>query len=645
MAQERAGEQNQNGVTWQEEAAKERKLGGLALQAIRVIAIITAVFHLATASVIIVDPLVLRGATLLLGSTMAFLLYKGAAYRHERPVFYDYLLIIGTIGVFIYLLTQYKSIIYRTGVMPSTADVFWGTVMLMVLFEMTRRTVGLVLTLFGAAGVLYALFGAGLPGMLSHSGFSFSRTVSFLFSVEAVYGLTLGVVSTYVIVFVLFGAFMEISGGAKLIVDLAVSLAGRTRGGPAKIAVIASSLMGTISGSTIANVVTTGSFTIPLMKSIGYKPSFAGAVETAASSGGQIMPPIMGVAAFLMVEFLGIPYSQIVLVAIIPALLYYAAIYWQVHLEAIKLDLKGLPEEEVPNFIDVIKARGYLLIPLFVLLFALIVMEYSAIMAGIWGIIACLVVSWFKQETRMGGKKILLALEKGGRGIIIATAATATAGVVIGALSLTGLQVKLGIQLLTYTNGELLPTLIMTAIFVLVLSCGQPSVSAYIIGVAIAAPSLIKLGIPPLTVHMFVFYFSVFSNVTPPVAVASYVAAAIARAKPFETSIIGLQLSIAAFILPFLLVYRPSLMLSGGVLGVVHSLISAGIGVLSLGAAAEGWLVSKLSWLERMLLVVGAFGSLLPGWIGDLGGAVIFFGIIAYGISVNKKAVLSGASN
>jgi len=594
---------------------------------ITVVAVFTSVFHLASSSVIILDPMVLRGATLGLGSLMAFIIFQGSkTSTKNRPSLVDYILCLATISVYLYILVDYENLIYRTGVAPTLLDLVFGAAMLVIVLEITRRTVGWVLTLFAATAIAYILWGWFLPGLLAHPPYSLSRTISYLFGLDSVYGTTLGVVSTYVILFVVFGSFMQANGTATLIVDLANAIAGRSRGGPAKVAVVASAFMGSISGSTIANVVTTGSFTIPMMKKIGYKPHFAAGVETAASSGGQIMPPVMGAGAFIMAELLGIPYSTIVVAAIIPALLYFTSILWQVDLEAQKEGLAGQDRRSLPELKNILTTRGYLLLPLIVLIYALLALKMSAQGAGILAIVSCVIVSWFRKDTRMGLKEILLALEQGGLGSITPIAATAAAGIVVGALSLTGLGVNLGISLLSFTGGNLILTLVFTALFAIILGCGQPSIAAYIIAAAVAVPSVVKLGVPALTAHLFVFYFASFSNVTPPVAVASYVAAGIAKAKPLATAKAGFILSISAFLVPFLFIFRPAILL-GSDGNVLIAVLSCLLGLLALGSAAEGWLVSRLNWIERGALLAAAFLSLTPGWAGDVAGFIVLAGI------------------
>jgi TRAP transporter 4TM/12TM fusion protein len=567
--------------------------------------------------------LVLRSTTLAFTAILAFLLYPAWKGSNKKVHLIDILLIIMTLIVWVYLLFEHSTITYRAGVMPKTLDVVFGTFMLITVLEMCRRTTGPILTGFAIVVFLYALWGSGLPGVLSHVGYSYKRTISYIFGYDGTYGFTLGVVPTYVMVFVVFGAFMEKCGGIQMVLELSKGLAGRARGGPAKIAIIASSLMGTISGSTVANVVATGSITIPMMKKTGYRAPFAGAIETAASSGGQIMPPVMGAAAFIMAEILAVPYVTIARMALIPAIMYYISLYWIVDLEAQKSNLRGLPKEQIPDVRKILRSHGHLLIPIIVLVVVLVLFEMSPIMAGLIATVSCIVVSWFRKETRIGLKDILVALRMSGEGLISIAAAASVAGVLIGVLALTGTGIKLGIGLLSYTGGLLFSTLFLTMILALIMGCGQPSIAAYIVSATVAAPALIKIGVDPIAAHLFVFYFATFSNVTPPVAVASFVAATLAQTPPMRVALIGLRLCLAGFLIPYIFVISPGLLLQDSFIPTLMAIARTLIGIVALGSALQGWFITNLNWWQRLIMFVAAGLTLYPDYLADVLGVAI----------------------
>lgn len=614
----------------------KRKLDGYTGTIVRIIAIGLAAFLVYIQMFKAMEPIPLRSITMAVTAVLAFFYYPGWEGAKKRISILDIALALMSVAVLVYILVEQKTIIYRAGVVPTKPDILFGIMMIIVVLEMARRTTGPILSGFAVICIIYALWGSGLPGLLSHVGYSYKRVVSFVFGLDGVYGVTLGVVPSYVFVFILFGSFLQECGGTDMIIDLARALTGRARGGPAKMAVVASSLMGTISGSTVSNVVTTGSITIPLMKRVGYNPAFAAAVETAASSGGQILPPVMGASAFIMAELLGISYLDIAKAAVIPAILYYISIYWFIDLEAQKCNLKGLESSEVPNVISVLKTRGHLIIPILALVFIMVVLKMSPIMAALMATLSCIVVSWFKKDTRIGIKGVLNALQQTSEGLMTVTAACSVAGLIIGILGLTGLGVKLGIGLLTYTKGNIFFTLFFTMILAILLGMGQPSISAYIVGAAVAAPSIMELGVEPLVAHLFVFYFASFSNVTPPVAVASYVAAGLAKANPLSVAGLGLKLCIVAFIVPYMFIIAPGLIMQGSFSTIVFSLLSSMMGVYALCAALQGWLVNRLKVWQRIALLAVAGLGLHPGSLTDIVALALFVCIFLINKRENK---------
>ena len=458
---------------------------------------------------------------------------------------------------------------------------------------------------------------------------------------EGIFGIPLGVSSSFVYLFILFGAVLNKTGMGKFFIDLSLALAGHTTGGPAKVAVIASGLMGSISGSSVANVVTTGSFTIPLMKSIGYNKDFAGAVEAAASTGGQIMPPVMGAAAFVMSEFLNIPYIKIAIAAVIPAIIYYVAVMITVHLEACKYNLTGLPRERLPKAKLVLKEKGHLIIPLIVLIY-LLVRGFTPLFSSFWAIVLSLAASMVKKETRLDLKGFLGAFEDGARGALGVAAACASAGMVVGVVTLTGFGLKIASSVVALGRGNVILTLFFTMIASILLGMGLPTTAKYIVLSIMAAPALIRLGVLPLAAHMFILYFGVIADLTPPVAVAAYAGAGIAGGNTMRTGFQAVRLAVAGFIIPFIFAINPALMgLEGTIFKTIQLSITSIAGVLSLGAATTGYLLVKTELYERILLFISAILLISPDTLTDSIG-ILFLAVVIY-IQYSKQKKRSQA--
>jgi TRAP transporter 4TM/12TM fusion protein len=556
--------------------------------------------------------LALKQRALHLAFTLAliFLLYpttkKGIGSDKSKVPLWD--IVLATLGAFtsLYLIIYYNELVFRAG-LPSRIDLIMGGITILLVLEATRRAIGPELPIVVVVFLIYAYFGPYMPGFLAHRGYSLERIIEHLYmQTEGIYGIPLGVSSSFVFLFILFGSVLNKTGMGKFFIDLSMALAGHTTGGPAKVAVIASGFMGSINGSSVANVVTTGSFTIPLMKSIGYKKDFAGAVEAAASTGGQIMPPVMGAAAFVMSEFLEIPYIKIAAAAIIPAIIYYIAVITMVHLEACKYDLKGLPKERLPRAKEVLREKGHLLIPIIGLVY-LLVRGYTALFAAFWAIVMSLAVSMLKKETRLNLKGFLGAFEDGAKGALGVAAACACAGMVVGVVTLTGLGLKIANGIVSLGGGNLLLTLFFTMIASILLGMGLPTTAKYIILSIMAAPALIQLGVLPLAAHMFILYFGVIADLTPPVAVAAFAGAGIAGGNTMRTGFISVRLAVAGFMIPYIFAINPALMgLGGSFLKTIQLVITSLAGVLSLGAAAGGYLLVKTPFYERILLFICA---------------------------------------
>ena len=523
-------------------------------------------------------------------------------YNNSFTKAVNWLLILAAIGSQIYLLINATpaKMSARAIMGPSFYDLLAGGIVILLVLEAARR-VALPLAIVAGGFLLYGYFGDYMPGLISHKGYSTKSIVDYMiFSTEGVYGLPLAVSATIIALFIIFGAFLEASGGGQFFVNLAYAIAGKSKSGPGLSAVIASSLMGTISGSAVANVSTTGTFTIPLMKKVGYKPHFAGAVEAVASTGGQIMPPIMGAGAFIMAEVLGIPYLTVALAAIIPAVLFYMSIAWMVHLEAEKTGLKGLPADQLPNLKETFKNGFHFLLPLIVLVVAMMGLGTTPTNAALWAIIAVVLVSFRTKESAMGPKKIILAMENGAKGVVDVAVACAAAGLVIGIFTLSGLGLKLSNLVIAASQGNLLVALFLTMIICIILGMGVPTAAAYIITAALVAPALVDMGVVPIAAHMFIFYFAILSAITPPVALAAFAGAGIAGANQMKTGFTASRLGIVAYIVPYMMVYGPGIVLEGSVISIIHTSITAFIGVILLGPGVQGWMFIKLNPYYRI---------------------------------------------
>lgn len=531
-----------------------------------------------------------------------------------------------------------EGLIYRIGISPTNWDLVINIIIIFLVLEITRRTCGLILPGIAIIFLLYAHFGNHIPGILGHRGYSWSKIISYMVGMDAIFSVPIGASASFVYLFVLFGAFLTASGAGKFFIDFATGLAGSTRGGPAKVAILSSSFLGTVSGNSVANVVSTGSFTIPLIKSIGYRPAFAGAVEAAASTGGQIVPPILGSAAFILAQLVGVPYLRVVTASIIPALLYFYTVFLMVDLEAVKLNLKGIAKEKLPSVKKVFFKQGHLTAPLFVLIFVLAVMKASPIKAAVWAIISTVLVSFVQRETRMGLKKIIDALSQGAYAALGMVAACATAGIVIGVINLTGTGLKFASAVMSLSMGILPLALILTMAASLVLGMGLPTTASYLICAAVAAPALVQMGLPNLSAHMFVFYFACISAITPPVALAAYAGAGIAKAKPLEVAFTACKLGITAFIIPFMFAYGPSLLWEGSVGAIFSSTATSLVGVTMLCFSLQGLLFKiKLNIAEKVLLGGAALTLIKPGLFTDMIGIGLSIVVIMVAVVRDRR--------
>jgi TRAP transporter 4TM/12TM fusion protein len=531
----------------------------------------------------------------------------------------------------LYIFFNYPAIAGRAG-MYQEYELYFGAIMTVLVFEAGRRVLGYPLPVFCSLFLFFAYYGRLMPGPLKHFGLSVPRIIEELYlTTDGLFGLVAGVSATYIFLFVLFGAFLKSTGTSVFFNDLSMALAGHQKGGPAKIAVLSSALMGTISGSTSANVATTGAFTIPLMKRIGYKAHYAAAVEAAASTGGQIMPPVMGAAAFIIADALGVKYINVLIAALVPALLYFWGVWCCLSLEAHKLGLEGLPKNELPKLKTVLLASGYKAIPLLVIIYIL-VKGYNPLYAGVWGIITATMSSFVKKEERLNLRELVRTLESGTKTALPVAVACTIVGVVIGMMGATGVALKIGDAVLMLTQGNLFLTLLITMVISLLLGMGMPTTASYVMASAVAAPALVLLGTKALDAHLFVFYFAVLSTLTPPVCVGAYTAAGLAGANLNRTAVAAIKLALAGFIIPYIFIYSPNLLLTNvenwGRFALAFA--TAAIGVFGLSLASEGYYRGHLSMLFRFVALSGAVALIYPGVTSDVVGFALLGAVIVY---------------
>lgn len=590
---------------------------------ITVVGVAMSIFHIFTGQFGVYSAMIQRPVHLAFAFVIIFLLHPSKKEGGKWwMLFLDGVLILLSLFTLVHLVASFQEVVFRGGA-ATKLDLWLGGLLILLILEGTRRVLGWPLPIIASVFILYALFGKYLPGLWGHRGVDLESLISYQYlTTEGIFSLPLGVSATFIYIFILFGGFLVASGTGEFFIDFANSIAGHAIGGPAKVAVVSSAFFGTISGSAVANVVGTGSFTIPLMKRLGYRPAFAGAVEAVASTGGQIMPPVMGAAAFIIAEMLGIPYIKVAIAAAIPAILYYFALMYMVHLEAIRLGLRGLPKEELPNLWSTLRGRGYLLIPAILLVYWLTV-GYSPMKAGVWAIGSVFVFSFFRRATWMGPMKLIEALKRGGTGCLEVATACACAGIVVGAITQTGLGLKFSTIVIEASKGYLPLALTFIAITSLILGMGVTTSAAYILTVILGGPVLVKLGVLPLAAHLFVFYYACLSCITPPVALAAYAGAGIAGANPFTVGFIAMRLALVAYIVPYFFVFQPVLIWQGDLLNILWAFFTAILGCIALGSGLMGQMLGKLGIFSRLLLVGGGFALIKPGIYTDLFGMVV----------------------
>lgn len=604
-----------------------RKLSGYDGAVVGVVAVLMSVYHVyARLTWYAPDQQALLFITLGFTLVLSFLLYPARAADRQAGIPWSDLVLAALSLVCVgYMFRYYDYIVTRfpTAHPLATADKVIGVLAILLVLEATRRTIGLSLPIVAVCFIVYALAGPWLPGVLRHKGLTPEILIDqTYFTTEGIFGSPLGVAGSYVILFIIFGAFLEKSGAGQFFMNFANAIAGGARGGPGKVSVVSSSLFGTISGSAVANVMVDGWLTIPMMKRTGFKPPAAAAIEAVASTGGQIMPPVMGAAAFVMAEFLGVSYTKVMIAAAIPAIFYYGALFSAIHFNAMKSGIRGIPRNELPDLRRTIVRQGHLILPVVVLFFFLL-QGRTAVYAAIISAVSVIAISWLRRETRVGFKASMAALREGAEQTIPVATACASAGIVIGIVLQTGLALKLTGFLVDLAAGSLMLALVLTMVAGIVLGMGMPTTPAYIMQAALLIPAIIKLGVTPLAAHMFAFYFSCLSAVTPPVALAVYAAASIGGANLWAAGVQAVKFAAAGFIVPFFFIFSPALLFQGTWPEILTALVTGTVGVIALAAGLEGQFLRPATLFERGLFIAAALLLIDPGLTTDAIGLVL----------------------
>ncbi|MCD6578202.1 TRAP transporter permease [bacterium] len=610
------------------DSIKYRKLTGKIGLFMLIFSVFSALIHIWYNSFGLIDILKKNSIHLTLMMGIIFLT-RPASKRSpkENPSLIDWVLFLFSLLCGIYFVFSYDRFI-NSMMQPNQFDIIYGIVFLLLVIEGARRTVGIPLTLLSVLFLAYTYFGPYMPGIFIHQGFTLRRIlIRMSLTSEGVLGIAVMISASYVFMFILFGSFLKATKASEFFNDIASALTGQSRGGPAKIAILASALTGTISGSSQANVATTGTFTIPLMKSIGYKPYFAGAVEAIASTGGILMPPVMGAAAFIMSSYLGISYTKIMIAGFTPAFLYYFALYHMVDLGAIKWGLLGVPKDQLPSVKKVLMEKGHLSVPLFVII-AFLVLGYSPLIAAFIGIVSVLIVSFFRKNTRLTLKDIIFALNEGARNAAPIALICGIVGFIIGSVGMTGIGQVIGNSIVKIAGENLFLTAFLCMITAIILGMGLPGVACYIVTTTIAAPALVILGVPRLAAHFFAFYFGTMSAVIPPVALTSFTAASIAKSNPNKTALAGLGLGAAGLLLPYMFIYNKVLLFIDFTFwNYIYSFVSIAIGLYAMAIAIIGVLKAKINIIERIFFAIVAILLIFPTIYARISG-LILFGVI-----------------
>jgi len=623
--------------------------GRLVAKIITFLAVVLGGYHVVTAYTGVPGAFINRPIHLAVMMALSFLIYSAwDGVAGDRVPWYDWLLAALSFPAVLYLAyaIQYGGAAARAG-SPTTPDLVFGAITIVLVLEMTRRTTGIILPIIAGAFLAYGFLGPMMPGLLAHRGYGFPRIISHLYmTTEGVFGIPLGVSATFVILFIIFGAFLEVTGIGDWFIDLAYGVTGRLSGGPAKTSVLASGFMASLNGSAVANTATTGAFTIPLMKRTGFDDHYAAAVESSASSGGQIMPPVMGAGAFIMAVWTGISYADIIIAAAVPALLFFLCVGMAVHFRAKKQGLEGLPKSQLPDSRTLLIYRFYYTLPIIALV-VMLVQGFTAMRAGFWAILLALIVCVFPHRIRRlsdlrdptsdeslgrmlrdSAQLLTDGLERGVRMTIIVAAACATAGIVVGIVTLTGLGLAFSSLVASLSGGVVLIALVLTMIASILLGMGLPTTAAYVVVAALGAPALTQFGVETLAAHMFIFYFAIISAITPPIMLAVFTASGIAESDPWKTGFTAINIASIGFIIPYLFVYGNELLLMGEPVAIALAVTTAAIGVVALSASTQGYLLTDTSIPERVLLLVGSLALMFPHMLTDAVGAVVLAAVL-----------------
>jgi TRAP transporter 4TM/12TM fusion protein len=599
-----------------------------------VIALAMALFHIYTSGIRPLPGVQQRAVHLAFFLALTFLMFPFKAKSDEtqeikianefRPLsFTDLGLVVLSFFIGLYVFVEYEALSFRTG-MPNFLDSFCSSLAILLILEATRRVLGWSLLVISFIGFAYLGFGTYLPSYLAHTGFTLEQVVNFMFfSTEGILGMPLGVSSTVIIVFIIFGSIFLLSGGGSLFIDMGLSIFGRFRGGPAKAAVIASCLFGMITGNQVANVMAVGVLTIPLMKRVGYRPIVAASIEALASTGGVLVPPVMGAAAFIIPEMIGGSYWDVCRAALIPGLLFYVSVYMIVELQSAKYHLYGLPKAELPAFRRVFWDRGHMVLPIAVLLYCVAGLGMSTPRAGFWAIVTCVLVSQLRPATRMNVKKIATALERGAKGSLIVATCCASAGLITGVISMTGMGLRFSDVIITLAGGNMIIMLVFTMIACLILGLPLPPVTCYLILAVLAAPALVKSGVTPMAAHLFVFFFGALGNISPPVAPTSFAAAGLAETDPVKTTNLAFLYSMPSFLVPYLYVYANELLLMGSPGMIILRVVSSFVGLGCMAVTFHGYVLRDLNWIERTLFFIGGLALVYPHILSGLFGYLL----------------------
>ena len=628
--------------------ANERPITEFFRNAFAAVSVLLVVFSLYTAASGVFPDIIQRGIHLSIAMVLVYL-HVAARGSNNYPILAQYgAILLGALALAVvgYQVVFYDEVVSRYGEITG-AEIYIASLTVILLLDATRRTIGWSMVVLAVIFLSYAFWGNFLSGDLAHRGYDLERVLSQVYlGADGIFGTPLGVSATFVVLIVIFGALLEGSGASNVMMDIAVSLTGRARGGPAKAAVVGSSLMGMISGTAVANVLTTGTISIPLMRRGGYRPHVAAAVEAVASTGGQLMPPIMGAAAFLMADIIETPYSDIAKAAIIPAALFYVAVFSAVHLEAVKNDLQPLDESDLPSARKAIAEKGHVLmaIPAFI---GFLVNGYSVMYSSLLAIATLMVLSLLRRSTRMGPRALVRVCSAASEAVLPVALATATAGIIIAVVTLTGIGLKFSSLIVTLSGGNLIIALMLTMAASLVLGMGLPTAAAYILVATLAAPALVNMGVDILAAHMFVFYSAMLSAITPPVALAAFAAAALSKENPMRIAMTAVKYGLVAFLIPYFFVFDTRLLGQGELSSIIFPAITAAVGAVALAAGVQGWLLQRTSIVLRIMLFASALSLIAPGTVTDVIGFALLATIVAVQMRSrhSEKMVLSSKPN